>query len=82
MIARMEGEREMERRPNMTGAEALRLAGPLDPSGFGGREAARTRERNKEQRLVDQGKLARAEFEKRQAERNRISQLDRARRRG
>jgi excisionase family DNA binding protein len=79
---RMEGEREMERRPDMTGAEALRLAGPLDSSGFGGREASRTRERNKEKRLVQDGKLTRAEFDKRQADRDRLSQLDRARRRG
>lgn len=82
MIARMEGEREMERRPSKTGAEALRLAGPLDPSGFGGREAARTRERNKEQRLMEEGKLSIAEFGKREAEREMLRALDRARRRG
>lgn len=52
MIARMEGEREMARRSDMTAAEALRLAGPLEPSSFGGREGARARDRNKEQRLV------------------------------
>lgn len=82
MIERWDGEREMLRRPNMTGEEALRLAGPLTASGFGGREGARTRDRNKEQRLVREGKLAQAEFDKRQAERDRLSRLDRARRRG
>jgi len=81
MIERWEGEREMLRRPNMTGDEALRLAGPLTASGFGGREGARTRDRNKEQRLVREGKLTQAEFGKRQAERDRLSRLDRARRR-
>ncbi|HEU0035895.1 MAG TPA: helix-turn-helix domain-containing protein [Kofleriaceae bacterium] len=82
MVERWEGEREMLRRPNMTGGEALRLAGPLTASGFGGREASRTRDRNKEQRLVRDGKLSQAEFDKRQAERDRLSRLDRARRRG
>lgn len=81
MIEQWDGEREMLRRPNMTGDEALRLAGPLTPTGFGGREGARTRDRNKEQRLVREGKLAQAEFDKRQAERDRLSRLDRARRR-
>jgi excisionase family DNA binding protein len=79
MIAHMEGEREMARRRDMTGAEALRLAGPLEPSAFGGREGARARDRNKEKRLVDEGKLSRAEFAKREAERERLSKLDRAR---
>lgn len=82
MIARMEGEREMARRPNMTGAEALRLAGPLGRSEFAGREGARTRERNKERRLMQEGKLSIAEFGKREAERERLRALDRARRRG
>jgi excisionase family DNA binding protein len=82
MIERWDGEREMLRRSNMTGDEALRLAGPLTASGFGGREGARTRDRNKEQRLVREGKLTQVEFDKRQAERDRLSRLDRARRRG
>jgi hypothetical protein len=72
----------MVRRKNMTGNEALRLAGPLSASGFAGREGARNRERNKEKRLVQEGKLSQQEFEKRQAERDRLSQLDRARRQG
>jgi hypothetical protein len=63
----------------MTGEEALRLAGALEPASFAGREGARARDRNKEQRLVAEGKLARAEFTKRQAERDRLSRLDRAR---
>lgn len=79
-FARMEGEREMMRRPTMTGEEALRLAGPLESASFAGREGARARDRSKEQRLVDDGKLSRAEFTKRQAERDRLSRLDRARR--
>lgn len=82
MIERWDGEREMLRRPNMTGDEALRLAGPLSASGFGGREGARTRDRNKEQRLMREGKLSQAEFNTRQAERDRLSRLDRARRDG
>jgi excisionase family DNA binding protein len=81
MIERWDGEREMLRRPNMTGDEAVRLAGPLTASGFGGREGARTRDRNKEQRLVRERKLTQGEFDKRQAERDRLSRLDRARRR-
>lgn len=81
-IERWDGEREMLRRPNMTGDEALRLAGPLTATGFGGREGVRTRERNKEQRLVREGKLTQAEFDKHQADRDRLSRLDRARRRG
>lgn len=79
MIARMEGEHEMARRRDMTEVEALRLAGPLDSSAFGGREGARARDRNKEQQLVLDGKLSRAEFEKRDAERARLTRLDRAR---
>lgn len=45
----------------MTGEEALRLAGPLEPASFAGRGGARARDRNKERRLVDEGKLTRAE---------------------
>ena len=82
MIERWEGEREMLRRPNITGDEALRLAGPLTPSAFAGREGARTRDRNKDQRLMQEGKLTRTEFQKRQAERERLSRLDRTRRLG
>jgi excisionase family DNA binding protein len=79
MLARMDGEREMVRLTNMTGAEALRLAGPVEPSSFAGREGARVRDRNKDQRLVNEGKISRPEFTKRQAERERLSRLDRAR---
>jgi excisionase family DNA binding protein len=75
----MLGEHEMERRTDMTGTEALRLAGPLDAAGFGNRQGTRTRQRNKELKLVDAGKLSRAEFAKREAERERINGLDRAR---
>jgi hypothetical protein len=63
----------------MTGAEALRLAGPLDRQGFGGREGARTRLHKKDLQLVREGKLSPADFKKREAERERLRRLDRAR---
>jgi hypothetical protein len=79
-IAYWDGERQMEARPLMTADEAVRIAGPLTASELGGREGARARMRNKERELVREGKLSTAEFKKRQAHRDQLSRLDRARR--